>query len=46
MAYSEIYVIAAVVFALGGFAILMVKKIPAAGQAHLSKEDEALMEVG
>jgi DHA2 family multidrug resistance protein len=44
MAYADVYIIAAIVFALGGFAILMVKKTPAAQQIPLSKEDEAMME--
>jgi hypothetical protein len=44
MAYADVYIIAAIVFALGGFAILMVKKTPAGEQAHLSKEEEAMME--
>jgi len=46
MAYSQIYIIAAIVFALGGFAILMVKKTPAAMQIKLSKEEEAMMGAG
>jgi DHA2 family multidrug resistance protein len=46
MAYSEVYVIAAVVFALGAFAILMVKNTPAGEQVQLSKEEEAIMEAG
>jgi len=46
LAYSQIYIIAAIVFALGGFAILMVKKTPAASQIKLTKEEEAMMGAG
>jgi hypothetical protein len=46
LAYSDVYIIASIVVALGAFSIFMVKKIPPAQQFHLSKEEEAMMETG
>jgi DHA2 family multidrug resistance protein len=46
MAYSEVYVVAALVVGLGAFAIFLVKKSPAGEQVQLTKEQEAAMEAG
>jgi EmrB/QacA subfamily drug resistance transporter len=47
MAYSDVYVIAAIVVGLGAFSIFIMKKTPPFDQqGALSKEDEALMEAG
>ena len=46
MAYSEVYVIAAIVVALGAFSIFMIKKTPAGAEAKLTKEEEAMLEAG
>jgi EmrB/QacA subfamily drug resistance transporter len=45
-AYSEVYIVAAFVVALGAFAIFMVKKTPAGSEMKLTKEQEAAMEAG
>jgi hypothetical protein len=46
LAYSDVYIIAAVVVAIGAFSIFLIKKVPAGLQAQLSKEEEAMMEAG
>ncbi len=48
MAYSEIYMIAAVLVLLGAFTVFLMKKDPAPGaaRAHLSKEEGAMLEAG
>ena len=46
LAYSDVYIIAAVVVGLGAFAIFMVKKTGPGERVELSKEQEAAMEAG